>query len=118
MIAGLGLITKKQTQLMSWSGFSLPYTEANLGAFRLKRTISGNYLRSTGLGVLRNVDFKTKSEISKSKSLSDLKSESFQYSYRDIDLSNEIDENENGNGNVTFYNQEDYTKDESGKVLL
>lgn len=113
MIAGLGLITKKQTQLMS--GFSLPYTEANLGAFRLKRTISGNYLNSTGLGVLRNVDIKTKSEISKSKSLSDLKSESFHYSYRDIDLSNEIDENENGNGNATFYNQEDYPKNENGK---
>ncbi|XP_066153345.1 uncharacterized protein [Euwallacea fornicatus] len=79
---GLELLTKKQAHFRS--SFNLPYTEANLGAFRLKRTLSGNYMNFTGL--LHNVDIRKKADMSKSKSLSDLKSESFRYSFKDIDI--------------------------------
>ncbi|XP_066258464.1 uncharacterized protein [Euwallacea similis] len=79
---GLGLLTKKQAHFRS--SFNLPYTEANLGAFRLKRTLSGNYMNFTGL--LHNVDIRKKVDMNKSKSLSDLKSESFRYPFKDIDI--------------------------------
>lgn len=93
MIAGLRLLTTNQ-QTEFRSEFILPYTEANLGAFRLKKTLSGNYMNFTGL--LRSVDISKKGDMNKSKSMSDLKNESLRYHVRDIDidddLSKEIDD--------------------------
>ncbi|CAG9767286.1 unnamed protein product [Ceutorhynchus assimilis] len=85
---GLGSLTNKQPNEFH-SDFNLPYTEANLGAFRLKRTISGHYMNFTGL--LRNIDVQKKPDLNKSKSLSDLK----HYKLKD-DLSKEVDDDADG----------------------
>ncbi|XP_060521996.1 uncharacterized protein LOC132699354 isoform X2 [Cylas formicarius] len=56
---GLEIFAKKQTDAIA-----IPYTEMNLGAFRLKRSLSGSYMNYVGL--LNKVDL--------SKSVSDLSS--------------------------------------------
>lgn len=108
MIAGLRLLTTNQ-QTEFHPEFNLPYTEANLGAFRLKKTLSGNYMNFTGL--LRSVDISKKGDMNKSKSMSDLKSDSFRYSVREIDidddLSKEIDDNDDGFEHVSINNRKE-----------
>ncbi|XP_050302518.1 uncharacterized protein LOC126740504 isoform X3 [Anthonomus grandis grandis] len=94
---GVGLLTKKQTELRTDFNI-LPYTEANLGALRLKRTISGNYMNFTGL--LRKIDIQKKVDLNKSKSMSDLKSSSYQC--EETNLSNEIDDDDDDDDNEDY----------------
>ncbi|XP_076261928.1 uncharacterized protein LOC143197268 isoform X30 [Rhynchophorus ferrugineus] len=65
---GLKFLTKNQTKFST--GSDIPYTEMNLGAFRLKRTISGNYLNF--VRVLRSTDITKTVDINKSKSMPNL----------------------------------------------
>ncbi|KAF7268675.1 hypothetical protein GWI33_018229, partial [Rhynchophorus ferrugineus] len=64
----LKFLTKNQTKFST--GSDIPYTEMNLGAFRLKRTISGNYLNF--VRVLRSTDITKTVDINKSKSMPNL----------------------------------------------
>lgn len=86
-VAGLGLLTNKRTRFNT--GFDIPYTEMNLGQFRLKRALSGNYL-NFGAGILKKVDIEKKAEMNKSKSTSDLLDRQRRYKFDDEELDDDV----------------------------